>query len=139
MTRSSSWNRRGRLAPLLTLAGGLWLAPAWAGAAHSADAPSLKKIGVALALAQLLPLLHMLVTDKLLSCYKAGYCMMYTAFAALSWIVALLMMEFFPAAPRLYLVGILLSPYLFWLYAFTMGQRQKNQDFTYCKVKLKKR
>ncbi len=139
MIRTAFIHRRWRQGAATLLVATPWLGVAWGATPVGESNGSLKKVGVALALAQLLPLLHMLITDKLLSCYKAGYCMMYTAIAALSWICVLLMVEFFPHVPLLYLVGVLLTPYLFWLYAFTMGQRQKNQDFTYCKVKLKKR
>ncbi len=138
MIRIASIQRCWRQGAAILLITASWLGVAWGATPAGEAGGSVKKVGVAMALAQLLPLLHMLITDKLLSCYKAGYCMMYTAIAALSWISVLLIVEFFPHVPLLYVVGMLLSPYLFWLYAFTMGQRQKNQDFTYCKVKLKK-
>ena len=118
-----------------TVASTLLIQPAWAG-----DQSNIKQFGVGMVIAQLLPLLHMMITDKLLSCYKTGYCMIYIALMALSWIFAMIAGELIPQHANGYVIAILLIPFLFWLYAFTMGQRQKDQDFTYtCKVKYKKR
>lgn len=77
------------------------------------------RTGAMILLGHVAPLLHLMFTRKVQSCYRASYCMIYVMLLLMAWLLAFVLLDL---SSRLD-IGILplLLPFGFWIYALTMG------------------
>ncbi|HID81971.1 MAG TPA: hypothetical protein EYH06_01475 [Chromatiales bacterium] len=120
---------------LLSVAGVLFLVPASAAASEDIN-PIL--ISVLILLAQVVPFIHILWSKKVNPCYKTGYCVLYLSILVIAWLFALALPALVPGISKIILFLILLTPFLFWIYTFTLGKEIRDSANRTCSVTHKK-
>ena len=120
---------------LLSFAGVIFLVPASAAASEDIN-PVL--ISVLILLAQVVPFIHILWSKKVNPCYKTGYCVLYLSILVIAWLFVLALPALIPGISKIILLLILLTPFLFWIYTFTLGKEIRDSANRTCSVTHKK-
>jgi len=120
---------------LLSFAGVIFLVPASAAASEDIN-PIL--ISVLILLAQVVPFIHILWSKKVNPCYKTGYCVLYLSILVIAWLFVLALPALIPGISKIILLLILLTPFLFWIYTFTLGKEIRDSANRTCSVTHKK-
>ena len=109
-----------------------------ANAAAIGESINSAQIGILILLAQVVPFIHILWSKKVNPCYKTGYCVLYLSLLAIAWLFALALPALVPGVSKIILLLILLIPFLFWIYTFTLGKEIRDSENRTCNIAHKK-
>lgn len=96
------------------------------------------QISILILLGQAVPFIHILWSKKISSCYKTGYCVLYTSILVISWLFVLSLPSLIPGVSEIILLLILTVPFLFWIYTFTLGKAIRDSEDRICSASYKK-
>ena len=114
----------------------IFLVPA--NAATTSEGITSIQISVLILLAQVVPFIHILWSKKVNPCYKTGYCVLYLSILVIVWLFVLALPALIPGISEIILLLILLIPFLFWVYTFTLGKEIRDSANRTCNVTHKK-